>query len=90
MASIVELARNLDVPVPALMALCVTDSYRDPPRSDAELGRLLARSLEAEAGDVEKAIRHGYDDEVTCRLAVDLWGMNRKRWSRMADRCQDS
>ena len=87
---IIELANGSGVPLPALMALCVAESYRDPMRPDPDLVLLLAAALQEEKGDVQEAIRRLYPDPVQCNLVIDLLAMNKNRWTRLAAQFQDS
>ncbi len=90
LASILKLADSQEVPFPALMALCVSESFEDPVRTDSELAELLAVALRRERGDVREAIGRLSTNEVQRKMVQDLWEMNLERWKRLAAQARDS
>jgi hypothetical protein len=92
LGDLVTLAESASIPCPALIALCVAESHRDPMRSDSELAFLLAKELDGKSSieAVGEAIHRLYTDEVQRNLVVDLWEVNRKRWLRLVAERGDS
>lgn len=87
---ILEQADHAGVPLPALMALCVAESHRDQVRSDETLAAALAASMRPLGGDLEAALRALYPDPIEHNLVLDLYRMNRDRWSRLASQIRNS
>lgn len=80
--SVRETAAAAHVPVDALMAAIVLESYHEAPRSDRDVAARLSAALASSGGDVAKALAALTGDEVESRMIVDLWERNRERWLR--------